>query len=89
MRIAALLTIVSLAFSGCTANVGPAHAPNWEYKQDRVCIDSMQPATVHDLQIAELLELRGRDAWELVSITPTSTTTETCYLLIFKRESVR
>lgn len=94
MRSTTILILASLLVTGCIASVGnerpKADSPfRWEYKQDTVCVAGHMPGGVHDIQLASLLEQRGREGWELVAMNPTSSGSETCYLLVFKRPSAR
>jgi len=92
---ASLLLVGTLLLTGCIASVGEGPRPSsdskkltWEYKQDTVCVAGQMPGGVHDIHLASILDQRGREGWELVSINPSSSGTETCYLLIFKRPKV-
>lgn len=93
-RLVFIFTIAVLSY-GCIVSVGdkqkkpaPATVPSWEYRHDRVCVASHLPAVEHDAQLVSLLDQRGREGWELVAVNPASSVSETCYQLIFKRESV-
>lgn len=94
MRRSTLVLFVALLASGCIASVGDGSdgsSPSplkWEYKQDVVCVGEHMPGGEHQSQIDSLLRQRGMEGWELVSVNPSSTAQETCYLLIFKRRTM-
>ena len=92
MRVMSVIIVAALLVGGCSASVGsvppgPERPSKWEYKQDRICVASHLPPLEHDAQLVSVLEQRGREGWELVSVSPTVSGSETCYLLIFKRAS--
>jgi hypothetical protein len=86
--------LVAFLVTGCTASVGgdrdgtPLRSTSWEYKQDAVCVAGHLPVNHHEARIGSILEQRGREGWELISAAPSTSGTETCYLLIFKRPKV-
>jgi hypothetical protein len=94
MRRAYLVILATVLATGCIVSAGDkpatgspsAHAA-WEYTQDVVCVPGYLPVTQHQAQLASILEQRGRGGWELISASPSASGSETCYLLIFKRET--
>jgi hypothetical protein len=94
MRRLLFVLLIAALSSGCIVSVGDkkkepisSTAPSWEYRHDRVCVSSHLPPLEHDAQLVSILDQRGREGWELVSVNPSSSSSETCYQLIFKRES--
>jgi hypothetical protein len=92
---AGLVVIVMLIATGCTSSLGdneerePASPPvSWEYKQDIVCAATQLPLPEHEAKIGSLVGHREREGWELVSSSPSTSESETCYTLFFRRQTI-